>query len=330
MKIRSVFMAARTVAAAATVMAALAVAAPVQAQGDYPTQTIRLIVGFAPGAIADLSARQLAPRLSQELGVPVIVENRAGAAGLLANEFVARAAPDGYTVLYHDSGLVTAPALGRDLNYDYKTDLTPVGIAVSGAFFIYGSPGNPANTIEEVVSELKENPGKYFYGSSGNGVLNHIAFEMFLQATGTKANHVPYQGSGPVMVDIMANRVDLSMSSAPGVLPQYKEGLLKIYAYGGEERSPLLPDVPTISETVAPGFTAANWFGLAVPSGTEDAIVARLSEALVASTQDPDFAAAMEREGAEVVGIAGDEARDFIAKQAGTWAEVIERAGLKQ
>lgn len=330
MKIQTLLSFSSTVPTAAAVICTIAFAGGAQAQSDFPSQPIRMIVGYAPGAIVDLTARQLAARMSEELGTPVVVENRPGGGGLLANEYVSRATNDGYTVLYHDSGLVTAPALGRDLNYDYKTDLIPVGIAVSGVFFLYGSPGFPADTIQEVVAELKENPGKHFYGSSGNGVLNHIAFEMFLQATDTKANHVAYKGSGPVLVDIMADRVELSMSSAPGILPQYKEGKVKVFAYGGEERSPLLPDVPTISETVAPGFTAANWFGLAVPAGTDDAIVKRLSEALLASTSDPAFAAAMEKEGAEAVGLVGDEAEAFIEKQAVAWTEVVERAGLKE
>lgn len=306
----------------------LAVAAPARAAEDFPSQTIRIIVGYEPGAIVDFAARQIASRLSEALDTSVIVENRAGAGGHLAAAYVAQAAPDGYTLLFHDSGTVTAPALGQKLEYDAKTDLEPIAIAASGAFFLYGNPGNAANTIDEVVAELKANPNKYFYGSSGVGALNHIAFAMFLQEIGAEAKNVPYKGSGPVKVDILANRIQFSMSSAPGILSEYKAGQLKIFAYGGEKRSELLPDIPTLSETVAPGFTAGNWFGFAAPAGTDDAIADRLSQAIVAVMQDPELVEALKSQGAEPMALGRPEAEAFLAAEGERWAGVIQKAGI--
>ncbi|RDW14037.1 Bug family tripartite tricarboxylate transporter substrate binding protein [Paracoccus thiocyanatus] len=298
------------------------------AEDLYPEKPIRIIVGYSPGAIVDYAARQIGHYLSEELSVPVVIENRVGAGGHLASSYVARANPDGYTLLFFETGLVTAPALGLDLEYDPKTDLTPISIVASGAYFIYGNPGNEAETIQGAVALLKDHPDEYFYGSSGNGALNHIGFEMFLQEVGGAAKGIHYQGSGPVKVDILADRINFSMATAAGLVQEYREGLLKVFAYGGTERSPLLPDVPTISETVAPGFNVGTWFGFAAPAGTDDAVVDQLNTALLTVLDDPKLIEALAREGADVMGLDREETVDFLESETVRWATAIEQSGI--
>lgn len=312
----------------ATVLGFAALSQSAFAQAAYPSEPIHLIVGRGPGAIVDFSARELAKYMSEDLGVPIVVENRPGANAQIANEYVARAEPNGYTLVYFDSSLVTAAPMGQQANIDNMTDLVPVSIAASGAFFLYGNPGSPANTIEELVDDMKANPDKYTFASSGVGALNHIGFEMFLQQVGITARHVPYKDTGSAKIDIMADRVNLSMSSAPAILSQYKEGQVKIYAYGGAKPSAVLPEIPTFSDTVAPDFTVGNWFGIAAPVGTDEATVQRLNEAVLKAVSNPAFIEAMETQGAEPIGLNIKDTQAFLEKEAARWTTVIQNAGI--
>ena len=271
----------------AALAVALAAATPSFAQ-DWPNRPIKMLVGFAPGGGTDVVARLIAQKLTESLGQPVIVENRAGATGTIAAEAVARATPDGYTILMgHVNSNAIAPMLFKKLAYDAVTDFQPVTYVGYVPNILVVHPSVTAKTVPELITELKASPGKMSYASSGVGSTQHLAGEMFQLLTGTKMVHIPYKGSGQAITDLIAGQVQMNFDTMPPVLPHIQSGRIRALAISTPARLPQLPDLPTFVESGITGFDVTNWYGVFAPAKVPKDIINRLSAEINKAMQDP-------------------------------------------
>ena len=310
--------------------AALFAAAPaaVFAQADFPNRPIRIVVPLAPGAMADTLPRMIGEKLTARWGQPVIVENKPGAALHLGTEAVARAAPDGYTLLLAPQGpLVLSPSLYSRLGYD-PAAFVPVTIIVRLPYVLVAHPKVPASNIPELIAFARANPDKLSFGSAGVGSAQHLAVEWLKTLGGVRMTHVPYRGAAPAMTDLLAGHVELMVDNAANVLHHIRDGRLKALAIGAPPRIPELPDVPAMSE-IYPVFAAASWFGIAAPPKTPPAIAARLSQAIDEALRMPDIANRLRGLGATPVGSSPDETAAFLRQETERWRKVIVDAGIK-
>ena len=263
---------------------------PVLAADQYPSRPITIVVPFPPGGANDLLARLAGEKMGQLLHEPVVIENKAGAGGNIGSRYVAKAAPDGYTILLGFSGtLGINPAMYRDLGYDPAKDLTPIGTIATAAAVLVVYPGLPTKTLEELITYAKANPDKLNYASSGTGTVVHVSTEMVLDAAGFKIRHIPYRGTGPAVSDVLAGHDQLIMPPIPSVVGMIKSGQLRAIAVTSKTRSPLLPNVPTINEAGLPGFASEQLVGLLVPSATPKPVVDKLSKTLNEALADPNI-----------------------------------------
>ena len=246
-----------------------------QAQ-DFPAKTVRLVVGFPPGGLADILARVLADKLPAVWNQPVVVENRAGASGVIAADVVAKANPDGHTLLVILTNHVVIAAVRPKLPYDALADFAPVSLVGSSPLLLMANPKLPANTLPELIALAKSKPGVLSYSTPGEGSVHHLSQELLNHAAGIKMVHVPYVGGAPAMMDAMSGVVDLNIGSPAQALQQIEAGKLKALSYSGEKRSALLPRVPTVAEAAVPGFAAALWGGVLAPARVSKAVVARI------------------------------------------------------
>ena len=253
---------------------------PAFAQSSYPHRPIRFIVPFPPGGGAEATARLVGQKLGEALGQPVVIESRAGAGGNIGTEFVARAAPDGYTILLATNGIAIQPHLQK-LSWDPLKDLAPVSIVATYPLVVATHPSTPGTSLRELVAYAKANPGKLSYGSSGTGGPLHLGAEMFKSQVGIDVLHVPYKGNAPATVAILAGEVNMTFDSLVGPLPNIRAGKLRGLAITGKRRSPVLPEVPTVTETGVANFVYESWNGVAVPAGTPPEIVQRLNAEIV-------------------------------------------------
>lgn len=296
-----------------------------QAQSDYPNAPIRLIVSFPPGSTTDQIARQLALRLAAQMGTTFVIDNKLGAAGNIGNDFVAKSRPDGYTLLFNTSGVVLSPALGEKVNYDVFKDLMPIGFVASVPLSLMVHPSVPVRNVEELVKHLQANPNKLAYGSGGIGNITHLAPLLFLQANKAQALHVPYKGVPPVVFDVISGRLQFAMVSMLD-----KDDRVKVLATTGTRRTALLPDVPTVAETVMPGFEASSWFGVMAPAGLPPAIARRLNDEIAKALQDPEMKSVLGRQGIQVgPPTSMDEYGAYLRSEAKRWAEVISSSNVK-
>jgi tripartite-type tricarboxylate transporter receptor subunit TctC len=287
--------------------AALA-AAPAHAQG----RAVRILVPFAPGGGADLIARLLQPHLQQYLGQPFFIENRAGAAGRIGTGVIAKANPDGQSFLMTtESSIVIAPHIGVPMAYDPLKDFAPVSLLTRNIVILVVHPSVPANTIAEYMALARAKPGELFYASSGIGGPNHLAGEIFKQMTGLNIVHAPFPGTGAAIPAVISNQVGAMWGFLAGLIPHIRGGSLKVLAVGSKERSPTLPDVPTVAETV-PGYEAASWIGLLAPAGTPRPIVDKLNAACRTSLQEPAVKDLLLRDGSDIVASTPEEFRAVI------------------
>jgi len=271
----------------AALLALAAISLPLAAQ-DWPNRPIKMLVGFAPGGGTDVVARLIAQKLTESLGQPVIVENRAGATGTIAAEAVARSAPDGYTILMgHVNSNAIAPMLFKKLAYDAVADFQPVTYVGYVPNILVVHPSVTAKTVPELITELKANPGKMSYASSGVGSTQHLAGEMFQLLTGTSMVHIPYKGSGQAITDLIAGQVQMNFDTMPPVLPHIQGGRIRALAISTPKRLPQLPDLPTFVESGITGFDVTNWYGVFAPSKTPKDIVNRLSVEINKAMNDP-------------------------------------------
>lgn len=302
---------------------------PAFAQRDWPNQPIRLIVPFPPGAANDNLGRAIADQLSSRLGKPVVVENRAGAGGSVGSDAVARAAPDGYTLLLgHIGTLAVNPAIYPKLSYDPVKDFAPVAMIASLPNVLVVNPKQPFQDVKALVDFARDNPNELRYCSAGNGSAGHIVMLAFLAATGVKMEHVPYSGLGPGINDLIAGYVDLTLGGAPTVMPLVEQKLLRALAVTSPERMPMQAELPTVAETVAPGFDVQPWYGIAAPAGTPEAIVRRLNEEINLALRAPAVVERFRKEGANPQPMTPAAFGDLIRHEVPRWAQVIRAAGV--
>jgi tripartite-type tricarboxylate transporter receptor subunit TctC len=301
-----------------------------QAQ-SFPNKPIRLVVQFAPGGSADAVARLLATRMGEDLGQSVIVENRAGAGGMIANEYVARAAPDGYTLLLGSAGgLAITPLLAPKEGFDPVKSLAPVAPVVSSGFILVVPADNPANDLQGLIKLLKANPGKYNYGSSGTGGSPHLAGELFKRQAGVDIVHVPYTGLGPAIAALLGGQIQLLFADVGLVAPHIKAGKLKAIAYTGADRTATFPQLPTMIQAGMPGFVAGSWYGILAPAGTPRAVVDKLNQVIVKDIKQPDMQKQFAAQGLDPVTISTPQQfTDMIKSDIARWSEVIRSANIK-
>ena len=309
------------------VAAATALPNGAAAQDLAPGRPITLIVPTAAGGTTDFAARLLAEPLGQRLGRPVVVDNRAGANGVIGTQAVTRARPDGHTLLVQYSGYhVGTPAVVRNIGWDPLKDLAPVALLMDAPQVLLAHPSVPANTLGELIAYAKANPGKLNYASAGNGSMQHLGTELLKQRAGIELEHVPYKGTGPVMQDLLSGRVQLFLTTPPPAVPFIRNGQLRAIALSARERQPALPDVPTAAEAGLPGFVAEAWFAVFAPARTPAPLVEHLAKEISAITASPEFRAKAEEQGAVVRPMTPAELGARVERELAEWAEVV-RAG---
>jgi tripartite-type tricarboxylate transporter receptor subunit TctC len=297
----------------------------------WPARTIHVIVPYAAGGAMDLTARSLAAVMSESLGQSVVVENRTGGGGLIGTDYVARAAPDGYTVLMLADANTVAPAIFKKLNHDPVKDFAPITNTIFGTHIIVGHPSVPASSLKELIELAKKGGSKLAYGSPGTGTPQHLAGELFKQqAGGLDIPHVPYRGGGQLIVDLVAGQVPLGLIGLPPTLPHIKAGKLKVFAVTARKRSRSLPDVPTVEEAGLPGYETIQWFGPVAPAGTPKAVIDKLYEHFVKGLQHPSVAERLTKAGLEVAPSASPEAYgQFIRAEVARWPAIVKAAGIE-
>ncbi len=295
----------------------------------WPAKPIRLVVAFPPGGPTDLVSRVLAQRLTEQLGQSVLVENKPGAGGNLAAELVAKSSPDGYTVFYNTSAIVIGPSLYAKVNYDTLKDFAPVTSSAAVPLMLVVNSSLPVKTVQEFVAYAKSRPGQFNYASSGTGTITHLAGALFVKELGIDATHIPYKGSNPALLDVASGSVQFMIDTINSTLPLIRDGKLKPLATATGKRSSVLPDVPTFSETVLPGFEMSAWQGIVVPTGTPAAIIQRLNEEINKALRHPDVKAKLAVQGAEPLGSSAAEYGGYIRSEFGRWGKIIKDSGAK-
>jgi tripartite-type tricarboxylate transporter receptor subunit TctC len=304
-------------------------AAGIASAQPYPTRPVRLVVPSAPGGGTDITARIIAPKLSELLGQQVIVENRAGAGTMIGGEVVARAAPDGYTLLMGISTLAINPAMYKKVLYDALKDFAPISQVVSLPNVLVTHPSLPVRTVKELIAFARARPGQIHYASAGVGTNPHLSVELFLSMAGLKMIHVPYKGSGQGIVDIVAGHVPVMMPSILTGLPHAKGGRVRALGVTSAKRAGGAPQVPTIAEAGVPGYEAVQWFGVLAPAGTPREIVARLHGEIVRTLQSADVRDRLAGDGADPVGSTPEEFAAFLRAETAKWAQVVKSAGIQ-
>jgi tripartite-type tricarboxylate transporter receptor subunit TctC len=301
--------------------------APAFAQ-PYPDKPVRVLVGFSPGGFTDVLGRLIAQKLQERLGQPFVVENKPGAAGTIAADAVAKAKPDGYTLLMgHSNSNSIAPALYPKLPYDVNKDFTPIVMVASTPFMLTVHPSVTATDVKSFIEYAKKNPLRY--ASSGQGSGQHLAAEQFIQQTGIKMTHIPYKGSGQAITDLLSGQVELNFESPPNTLQHIKAGKLKALGITSAARSSLLPDVPTIAEQGLPGYEIIQWFGIFGPPGMPKPIVDKLNTEIDAIMKTPEFADKVASQGGLVIGGSPDAFAAYIRNDVPKWDKLVKAANVK-
>ncbi len=309
---------------AAALMLALAAGAVAD---DYPSKPIRLIVPFPPGGSNDVVGRLIAKVLSEKIGQQVFVDNRGGAGGMIGTEILSKAVPDGYTLGIISIAHAVNPAL-HPLAYDPIKSFEPVSILATGPNVLVVNPELPVKSVKELVALAKQKPGELNYASAGIGSFQHLGGELFKLQAGVNIVHVPYKGGGPAMQDVLAGHIKIMFSSLIQTTPFIKSGQLRPLGTGGEKRSPVLPDVPTIAEAGVPGYAANNWWGILAPAGTPKPIIEKLYQKIQLALQSPDMQHAFAREGASTVTMTSAEFQEFIKAEIGKWSRVVKEGHI--
>ena len=296
---------------------------------SYPVKPIRIVIPYPPGGGTDIVIRAVSGRLSERLGQPVVVDNRGGATGTIGSEAVARAAPDGYTLLAHtNAGITILPHLNKQLPYDPLRDFAPVTLAASSPYLFVVHPKVAATTVTQLIALAKARPGELNYASSGNGASSHLAGLMFCQMAGVKMVHIPYKGSGPATTELLAGQVQMRFSSIPPVLPHVRAHRLRALAVTSAKRFGLVPELPTVADTV-PGFEVDSWYGVFAPAGTPVAIIKRLNADFAAVLNSPEVKALLATDGSEVVASSPERFGAIIRAEFARWAPVVKESGAK-
>jgi len=294
----------------------------------FPARPVRIIVGFPPGGVGDVTARLIAEALQERLGQTMIVENRPGAGGNLGTEAVARSPADGYTLILSGTNNTSNATLYPNLKFNFLRDLASVGSIMRGPLVMAVHPALPAQTVAEFIAYAKANPGKVNLVSSGNGTSTHLTGELFRMMAAVEIQHIPYRGEGPALADLVAGQVQAMFPNLPSAIGHIRGGALRALAVTGASRSPALPDVPTVADTL-PGFESTAWFGLSAPKQTPAEVIARLNQEISASLADPKLAARIADLGATPMPLTPGEFDAFVAAETEKWAKVVRFAGAK-
>ena len=302
---------------------------PLQAQG-YPARPIRIIVPVATGGIADYYSRVIGSKLHETWGQPVLVENRAGGGGNIGSDIVAKAPPDGYTMVMGFIGShAVNPFLFRNMPYDPQRDFVPVAMVIEAEGLLAVHPSVPVNSVAELLALARAQPGKLSYASGGIGTSSHLAGELFKSMTGADIVHIPYKGNAPAIADLIGGQTQLTFATMPTVLPHVRAGKLRGLAVIGATRSAALPQLPTIAESGVPGFSVNNWIGLFAPAGTPNEIVRKVNAEVMRIMRLPEVARRMDVEGERFTPNTPEEFAAFIRSEVAKWGKVVKDAGLK-
>ena len=299
------------------------------AQAAYPDRPVKIIHGFAPGGGADILLRTIIPAIGENLGQQIIVDYKTGAGGNLAMEAVAKAAPDGYTLLMGTPGLATNPSLYGSLPFDPLRDFAPISLVGTVPNVLVVNPKLPASSVGELVALAKQKPGSLNYASPGVGTSLHLAGELFKLDTGTDIVHVAYKGGAQAQTDVVSGQVQMMFNVLPSALPQIQSGALRALAVTGRTRSEALPNVPTMIEAGVPGYTALTWNGILAPAGTPPEIVARLNDAIVRAMRSPAMKDQLAKIGQEPAWSTPEEFAAFLREETTKWTKVIRASGIK-
>ncbi len=300
----------------------------IAAAQDYPTKPVRVIIPFPPGAINDTVGRLIATQLSNRLGKQFIVENRAGAGGVVGTELAANAPKDGYTLLVVSLVNTVNPWL-YTLNYEPIKAFTPIAFLASSPNVVVVNPEVPVKTLGEFIALAKKQPGKIQYASGGVGSFMHLGGELFKLSAGVNLLHVPFRGGGPAMIDVVGGHTNAIFATVPTATPQVKSGKARALAVGALKRQSVLPDVPTATEAGLPGYDVANWVGIVAPAGTPAAIVEKLNKEITAAMQSAEVQKQLANEGAETTTMSPAEFGDFMEKELAKWGRVVKEGGIK-
>ncbi|MCC6531766.1 MAG: tripartite tricarboxylate transporter substrate binding protein [Burkholderiales bacterium] len=299
-------------------------AAPATAQ-DFPNRAVRMIVPYGPGGITDIVARTIAPGMSEDLGQQVVVENRAGGAAIPGFDLVAKSKPDGYTIVAATTALAAQPILFRKLPYQAERDFTPINLVIVSPTVLVVHPSLPARSVKQLISLAKLRPGALSYGSAGNGSDNHLTSEVFKNAAGIDALHVPYKGGGAVMTDLAAGQIGFVFATIPSAHGFIAAGRLRPLAVSGSKRNVAYPEVPTVAEAGLPGFNVNAWLGLLGPAGMASALTERLHAATAKTLQRPEVAKRLVSLGAEVVGGGPAQMAAHLKSEMERWAKLAQK-----
>jgi len=296
----------------------------------YPSKPIRFIVPFAPGGSTDLLARFLAQQLAAPLGQTVVVDNRAGAGGVVGAEMAARAPADGYTIVLGSAGPLTINPNIRDKTpYDTLRDFTPITLATVSPFTLVVHPTSPAKNVKELIALAKAKPGELNFGSAGNGSVGHFSTEQFMTLTGVKLVHVPYKGAGPAVTDLLGGRLNLMFENLPTIIPHVRSGKLRMLGVGTKQRSALAPEFPTIADEGVPGYDSATVFGVLAPAKTPPAVIARLNAEMVKILKSAEGKASLAARGLEAMGSTPEEYGAQIKDEFTRYGRIAKAAGIR-
>jgi tripartite-type tricarboxylate transporter receptor subunit TctC len=319
---------ARNLVRAVLAATALAAGAPFAVAGEYPEKPIRLLLPFPAGGAVDIVARVVTSRMAEQLGRPFVIENRAGAGGVIATDATAKAAPDGYTLLLTSPNHTINAALNSKLPYDSERDLAPISIVAEVPELLVSHPAAPFTSFAGFVDYARKNPGKLNYASAGNGTLPHVTMELLLRRTGISVAHIPYRGAAPAMTDLLAGQVQVKMDTYTTSAPLIADGRLRALAIASRARAALLPDIPTIAEMGVTGYEGILWIGLMAPAGTPKPIIDKLAAAVRDAVHSPATAARLEHDGVDVAGSTPEAFAALIAKEIVQWRELAQSARI--
>jgi tripartite-type tricarboxylate transporter receptor subunit TctC len=305
------------------------VPAPAEAQAPYPSRPVTLVVPFSAGGSTDLVARLIAEEMTGHLGQQIMVENRGGAGGTIGSAAVARAVPDGYTILMATVAThALNPLLYKTIPYDPVRDFTPISLLARFPSVLVVHPAVDANNVQELIDLLKANPGKYSYASAGNGTPSHLSGEMFKSMAGVDMFHVPYKGAGPALVDVMGGHVPIMFDNLPPSLEHIRAGTLRGLGVTSKERAPAILELPAVDETL-PGYEIYSWNALFAPAGTPQSIIRRLHGAALAAVKDPEVATRLKELSVTAVGSTPEELATYLKTELTKWAPIIQTSGVQ-
>jgi tripartite-type tricarboxylate transporter receptor subunit TctC len=297
---------------------------------QYPTRSVRMVIGFPPGGGTDIIGRIVAQKLLETLGQQVLADNRGGASGQIAAELTAKSPPDGHTIMMaHIAAISILPSLVNKLPYNAEKDFAPVTLVAIGPNLLVVHPSLPVRSVKDLIALAKARPGQLQYASPGSGTVQHLAAELFKLQAKVNMLHVPYKGSGQSIVDLVAGNVHLNFDSVPPVLPHVKSGKLRAIAVTSEKRFSLLPDMPTVNESGVPGFDLSTWWGLVTPAAVNKDVIARLHRETVKLLSQPEVKERIANVGAEIVGNSPQEFATFIRSERDKYARIIREASIK-